>query len=282
MQHHSAQAKLRSIRSTLQSHRAPDQMDETLGETGDLHTFRYIPIYIYIYMYICIYVYMYYLVKELYTYPPTPAEARGRAPGKKSSNTTTTNHHHHHNNNNTNNMRPFCAMSLALLRPYKGLFVRGFVASPSFTALLFRFVFAAVLRYFLSSTRALWCGAPQTVDPPTPGPEKHQKSFTLLGDNFFDGIQVAHKRLQEHSPSPVLKVPKIGKKRRFDTFFEIFSKLTKCCKFPHFGGLTSRPSYPPRGEKCNIHFWSAIMQGFGTLAIYDIYPHICRLFYPNS
>ena len=24
------------------------------------------------------------------------------------------------------------------------------------------------------------------------------------------------------------------------------------------------------------------MQGFGTLAIYNIYPHICRLFYPNS
>ena len=39
---------------------------------------------------------------------------------------------------------------------------------------------------------------------------------------------------------------------------------------------------PQGGEKCNIHFWSAIMQGFGTLAIYHIYPHICRLFYPNS
>ena len=39
---------------------------------------------------------------------------------------------------------------------------------------------------------------------------------------------------------------------------------------------------PPGGEKCNIHFWSAIMQGFGALAIYHIYPHICRLFYPNS
>ena len=39
---------------------------------------------------------------------------------------------------------------------------------------------------------------------------------------------------------------------------------------------------PPGGKKCNIHFWSAIMQGFGTLAIYRIYSHICRLFYPNS
>ena len=43
--------------------------------------------------------------------------------------------------------------------------------------------------------------SPQTADPPTPGPEKHQKSFTLLGESFLDGIRVAHKRLQEHPPS---------------------------------------------------------------------------------
>ena len=34
------------------------------------------------------------------------------------------------------------------------------------------------------------------------GPEKHQKSFTLLGENFLDEIRVAQKRLQEHSPAP--------------------------------------------------------------------------------
>ena len=39
---------------------------------------------------------------------------------------------------------------------------------------------------------------------------------------------------------------------------------------------------PPGGEKCNIHFWSATMPGFGTLALYHIYPHICRLSYPKS
>ena len=36
--------------------------------------------------------------------------------------------------------------------------------------------------------------------PKPTGPEKHQKSFTLLGESFLDGIRVAHKRLQEHSP----------------------------------------------------------------------------------
>ena len=35
--------------------------------------------------------------------------------------------------------------------------------------------------------------------PPT-GPEKHQKSFRRVGESFLDGIRVAHKRLQEHSP----------------------------------------------------------------------------------
>ena len=49
-----------------------------------------------------------------------------------------------------------------------------------------------------------------------------------------------------------------------------------------FAATRSRPSYPPGGEKCNIHFWSATMPGFGTLALYHIYPHICRLSYPKS
>ena len=52
------------------------------------------------------------------------------------------------------------------------------------------------------ATRALWWGAPQTADPPTPGPKKHQKSFRRVGESFLARIRVAHKRLQEHSPTP--------------------------------------------------------------------------------
>ena len=52
------------------------------------------------------------------------------------------------------------------------------------------------------ATRALWWGAPQAADPPTPGPEKHQKSFRRVGESFLDGIRVAHKRLQEQNPAP--------------------------------------------------------------------------------
>ena len=52
------------------------------------------------------------------------------------------------------------------------------------------------------ATRALWWGAPQAADPPTPGPEKHQKSFRRVGESFLAGIRVAHKRLQEHNPAP--------------------------------------------------------------------------------
>ena len=81
------------------------------------------------------------------------------------------------------------------------------------------------------ATRALWWGAPQAADPPTPGPEKHQKSFRRVGESFLAGIRVAHKHLQEHNPPPILRVPKIGKKCRFDTFFGrffSFSKLVFC------------------------------------------------------
>ena len=78
------------------------------------------------------------------------------------------------------------------------------------------------------ATRALRWGAPPTADPPRPGPEKHQKSFRRVGESFLDGIRVAHKRLQEHSPPPsVLRVPKIGKKRRFDAFFGRFFAFRK-------------------------------------------------------
>ena len=75
------------------------------------------------------------------------------------------------------------------------------------------------------ATRALRWGAPQAADPPTPGPEKHQKSFRRVGESFLAGIRVAHKRLQEQNPAPppVLRVPKIEKKCRFDTFFGRFS-----------------------------------------------------------
>ena len=51
------------------------------------------------------------------------------------------------------------------------------------------------------ATIALWWGA---ADPPTPGPEKHQKSFRRVGESFLDGIRVAHKRLQEHNPAPTV------------------------------------------------------------------------------
>ena len=78
------------------------------------------------------------------------------------------------------------------------------------------------------ATRALWWGAPQTADPPTPGPEKHQKSFRRVGESFLAGIRVAHQRLLEQkAPPPVLRVPKIGKKRRFDTFFGRFFAFRK-------------------------------------------------------
>ena len=47
------------------------------------------------------------------------------------------------------------------------------------------------------------------------------------GESFLDGIWVAHKRLQEQNPAPppVWRVPKIGKKCRFDTFFGRSSAL---------------------------------------------------------
>ena len=78
------------------------------------------------------------------------------------------------------------------------------------------------------ATRALWWGAPQTADPPTPGPKKHQKSFRRVGESFLARIRVAHERLQEHSPTPpVWRVPKIRKKCRFDTFFGQFSTFRK-------------------------------------------------------
>ena len=62
--------------------------------------------------------------------------------------------------------------------------------------------------------------------PSDAGPEKHQKSFRRVGESFLDGIRVAHKRLQEHFP-PVWRVPKIGKKRRFDTFVGQFFAFRK-------------------------------------------------------
>ena len=78
------------------------------------------------------------------------------------------------------------------------------------------------------ATRALWWGAPQAADPPTPGAEKHQKSFRRVGESFLDGIRVAHKRLQEQNPAPpVWRVPEIGKKCRFDTFFGRFFAFRK-------------------------------------------------------
>ena len=58
--------------------------------------------------------------------------------------------------------------------------------------------------------------------PSDAGPRKTPK-ILQVGESFLDGIRVAHKHLQEHSPTPpVWRVPKIGKKCRFDTFFGRF------------------------------------------------------------
>ena len=58
------------------------------------------------------------------------------------------------------------------------------------------------LRRLRGATRALWWGAPQTADPPTPGPQKHEKSFRRVGESFLAGIRVTHKRLQEQKAPP--------------------------------------------------------------------------------
>ena len=81
------------------------------------------------------------------------------------------------------------------------------------------------------ATRALWWGAPQAADPPTPGAEKHQKSFRRVGESFLDGIRVAHKRLQEQNPAPPRLEGTWNRKKVpfwhiFRTIFR-FSKVTK-------------------------------------------------------
>ena len=63
------------------------------------------------------------------------------------------------------------------------------------------------------ATRALWWGAPQAADP---GPRKTPKILHPAGENFLDGIRVAHKRLQEHNPAPpIVKIPEIGENAVF-------------------------------------------------------------------
>ena len=64
--------------------------------------------------------------------------------------------------------------------------------------------------------------------PSDAGAQKTPKILQEGGDSFVARIRVAHKRLQEHSPTPpVWRVPKIGKKCRFDTFFGQFSTFRK-------------------------------------------------------
>ena len=75
------------------------------------------------------------------------------------------------------------------------------------------------------ATRALRWGAPPAADPPTPGPENHQKSFRRVGERFLAGIRVAHKRLQEHSPPPFwgyLKSEKSAVLTHFSDDFSLF------------------------------------------------------------
>ena len=78
------------------------------------------------------------------------------------------------------------------------------------------------------ATRALRWGAPQAADPPTPGPEKHQKSFRRVGESFLAGIRVAHKRLQEQNPAPppfwgYLKSKKSVVLTHFSDDFQLFA-----------------------------------------------------------
>ena len=76
------------------------------------------------------------------------------------------------------------------------------------------------------ATRALRWGAPQAADPPTPGPEKHQKSFRRVGESFLAGIRVAHKRLQEQKAPPpfggYLKSEKSAVLTHFSDDFSLF------------------------------------------------------------
>ena len=90
------------------------------------------------------------------------------------------------------------------------------------------------------ATRALWWGAPQTADPPTPGPEKHQKSFRRVGESFLAGIRVAHKRLQEQKAPPpfggYLKSEKSAVLTHFSDDFSLFEshKMLKITAFLRF------------------------------------------------
>ena len=56
------------------------------------------------------------------------------------------------------------------------------------------------------------------------GPEKHQKSFTLLGEAFWTKSGSLRSVSKSIPPPPLfLRVPKLGKKCRFDTFLGRFS-----------------------------------------------------------
>ena len=69
------------------------------------------------------------------------------------------------------------------------------------------------------ATRAL--GAVPNRRPSDPAPKNSSESC-------LDGIRVVHRRLHEHSPHlPILRVPKIGKKRPFDTFLGQFLAFRK-------------------------------------------------------
>ena len=124
------------------------------------------------------------------------------------------------------------------------------------------------------ATRALWWGAPQAADPPTPGPEKHKKSFRRVGERFLDGIRVAHKRLQEHSPHPVLRVPKIGKKRRFDTFFGrffAFRKVQNAVNYSIFAfyRLLREPCKNAENAVNTNTFWTRDAQSIANTSVFE-------------
>ena len=103
-----------------------------------------------------------------------------------------------------------------------------------------------------------------------------QKSFRKVGESFLAGIRVAHKRLQEHNPSPpILRVPRIGEKTPFWHIFRTifsFSKWTKCCKLQHFCVLPSFAGAMQKRRKCckyQYFFWTRDAQNTANTSVFE-------------
>ena len=92
-----------------------------------------------------------------------------------------------------------------------------------------------------------------------PGPRKTSKSFNWVGESFLDGIRVAHKRLQEHSPAPppVLRYLKPRKSAILTHFSDDFELLeTNFCKLQHLCVLTSfAGTMQKRRKRCKYRYF---------------------------